>query len=584
MIVARRVYLYGIAFATVWMLVNGLAGLLEVALEAVAQAVVGPVAIVPGSGLADMVSFYGALTGIGLVTWIIHWGLVVRGVGRDPVAETRSAIRKLYLYGVLLIGGLILIFEFRQVLIDLLGLAFGTVSGSDVANGEVLEPLSMLAATGAFWAYHLRVVHRDRAAVPETGAAATIRRWCVYGLSFVGLMLLLFGMSGLLSRLIELSVPRDGNAIDSGRWLALDISGRAASVVAGLIAWVSAWGGSTRQFANLAGPDRERDSVLRKVYLYGVLLIAVTWTVWSVALTLYVLLRSLLIPSEAGALWSALQSDLGDTLASLIVFGIAWAYHARVVSHEAGAAQELDRQATIRWIYGYIVALVGVVTFSIGLGGTLGTVLDLLANPGLTRSEHWWEERLSLFATMIVVGLPIWLIPWHRLQREVVASVARRSLARRIYIYLVLGVAVLTLLGSGAYTLYQILRVALGEQWTVTNTSDLIDAASAAIVAGLMLAYHLRVFQRDSALAREDDAAEPPVPAVPTPLLAPGDGLTLSAGGRELVTLLVVRPPTPGDGEALRERLQAALPPGTLVESITLDADEAARLLGSSSE
>ena len=181
MIVARRVYLYGIAFATVWMLVNGLAGLLEVALEAVAQAVVGPVTIVPGSGLADMVSFYGALTGIGLVTWIIHWGLVVRGVGRDPVAETRSAIRKLYLYGVLLIGGLILIFEFRQVLIDLLGLAFGTVSGSDVANGEVLEPLSMLAATGAFWAYHLRVVQRDRAVVPESGAACSVRPHQVAG-------------------------------------------------------------------------------------------------------------------------------------------------------------------------------------------------------------------------------------------------------------------------------------------------------------------------------------------------------------------------------------------------------------------
>src|SRR5688572_27525887 len=189
MIVARRVYQYGIAFATIWMLVNGLAGLLEVALEAIVETMVSPITIVPGSGLADMVSFYGALTGIGLVVWVIHWGLATRAVARDPVGECRSALRKLYLYGYLLVGGLILTFQMRRLVMDLLGVAFGTVSGSDLANGEVMQPLSMLVATGAFWAYHLRVLQRDRAIVPETGAAATIRRWCAYGLAFVGLMM-----------------------------------------------------------------------------------------------------------------------------------------------------------------------------------------------------------------------------------------------------------------------------------------------------------------------------------------------------------------------------------------------------------
>lgn len=577
MIVARRVYLYGIAFATIWMLVNGLAGLLEVALAAIVEATIGPFAAVGGSDLADRVSFYGALTGIGLVTWIIHWGLAARAVARDPVGECRSALRKLYLYGVLLVGGLILTFQLRQLLIDVLGATFGIVSGSDLASGEVIPPLSMLVATGAFWAYHLRVVQRDRAIVPEVGASATIRRWCVYGLGFVGLMLLLFGTAGLLTRLIDLAIPTEGSTADSGRWLALDMSGRVASVVTGLVVWLSAWTWVSRLVAQTASPDPERDSVLRKVYLYGVLLIAIGWTVWNAAQALYVLLRSLLIPSQAGALWSTVQRDLGETVANVLVFGIAWAYHAHVVKHEAGAAPEQQRQATIRWIYGYIVALVGGVTFGIGLGGTLATMLDLLVNPGLTRGEHWWEERLSLFATMIVVGLPVWLIPWLRLQREVVASVARRSLARRIYLFLVLGITVLTLLGSGAYTLYQILRVALGERWTASDTSDLIDAASAAAVAGLLLAYHLRVFQRDAALTKEDEAITPAVPTVPTPLL---DGSAPPATtASELVTLLVIRPATPDAAPALRERLQTALPPGAHIETVQVDASEAARLL-----
>ena len=582
MIVARRVYLYGIAFATLWMLVNGLAGLLEVALEAVAQTTIDTLTITPGAGLADKVSFYGALAGIGLVTWVIHWGLAARAVARDPAGECRSALRKVYLYGVLLVGGLILTFRVRRLLIDLLGVGFGTVSASEVVNGDVLSPFAMLVAAGTFWAYHLRVVQRDRLIVPEVGAAATIRRWCVYGLGFVGLMMLLFGMAGLLARLIDLAIPVEGRAADSGRWLALDMSGRVASVVTGLIVWLSSWTWASRLFAQTGSPDPERDSVLHKVYLYGVLLIAIGWTVWNAAQVLYLLLRSLLIPSEAGTLWSAVQRDLGETVANLLVFGVAWAYHAYVVKREALAAPEQQRQASIRWIYGYLVALVGGITFGAGVGGTLATLLDVLVNPGVSRDEHWWEERLSLFATMIVVGLPVWLIPWFRLQSEVVASVARRSLARRIYLFLVLGITVLTLLGSGAFTLYQILRVALGERWTASDTSDLIDAASAAAVAGLLLAYHLRVFQRDAALAKEDEGAEPvpasgqAVPAVPTPLV---DGSARPAIADEPVTLLVIRPASSDDVSALREQIEFILPPETSLHTITMSKSEVERLL-----
>jgi hypothetical protein len=580
MLVARRVYLYGIAFATLWMLVSGLAGLLEVALEALYEAAFGPFWTVGTSDLANRVSFYGALAGIGLVTWTIHWGLAARALGRDPDGEGRSAIRKLYLYGVLLVGGLVLTYNLRQLLVDLLGALFGTVDRSDVVSGDVVSPLSMLAAAGAFWAYHARVVQRDRAAAPEMGAAATIRRWCVYLLAFVGLMLLLFAAAGLIARLIELALPVEARAADSGRWLAVEMSGLIASLLTGLVVWLAAWSWSSRLFARADDPDPERDSALRKVYLYGVVVIAVSWTVWNVGQVLYVVLRSLLIPSEAGALWTAVQRDLGDTVAKVLVFGVAWAYHAHVLKREAAAAPERGRQATIRWIYSYLVALVGAITLSIGAAGTLATILDLIFRPGVTRGEDWWEERLSLFATLIVVGLPVWLIPWARLQREVVAAVARRSLARRIYLFLVLGVAVLTLLGSGAFTLYQLLRVALGERWTGSTTSDLIDAASAAAVAGLMLAYHLRVFQHDAALARSDEsdeAAAPAVPAVPTPL--PDASTASAAAGDGRVSLLVVRPARREDAGLIRARIEAVLPPGTSVETVDLPASDADTLL-----
>jgi hypothetical protein len=186
---------------------------------------------------------------------------------------------------------------------------------------------------------------------------------------------------------------------------------------------------------------------------------------------------------------------------------------------------------------------------------------------------------MALYATMIVVGLPVWLLPWLRLQREVVAAVARRSLARRIYLFLALGATVLTLLGSGAYTLYQILRVVLGERWTGGETSNLIDAASAAIVAGLLLAYHLRIFQRDAALAKLDEptALSPTAPVTTNEAAQP-------ALASDLVTLVIARAAGDEEAGALRARLEAALPPGTTIETRRVTRDQADRLLQSSVE
>lgn len=591
MIVVRRVYLYGIAFAALAMLVGGLAGLLEVLFEAVAEALLPPQASLGASDFANRVSFAGALTGIGLVTWIIHWGLAGRAVARDPAGERRSAIRKLYLYGVLLVGGLVLLFEARGLLFDLFGLGFGALEPTGLLRGDLLPPLARLLATGAFWLYHLRLAARDRAAAPEVGAGATLRRWCLYILAFVALLVLLSGASRLLGRLVELLLPPAGVQVDTGRWLGLVVAGHAASTLAGLLAWWPAWRWSLRRFARDTGPDPERASTLHKVYLYGVLLVVVTWTVWDAGQLLYFAIRALVIPSEAGKSWAVARRELGAILATVAIFGVAWAYHARVLAREAAAAPEQRQQATIRWIYGYLVALVGAATFAVGLGGTLATVLDWLLLGELSSSLHYVQEQVSFYATLIAVGLPVWLLPWARLQREVAAA-ARRSLARRIYLFVVLGVSVLTLLGTGAYTLYQLLRVLLGEAWTRANTNDLIGPASAAAVALLLLAYHLRVFRDDAVLARQDEETEPaeadrtpaaadgPEPDAAQAAVRPGAGRPTDPMplGAEAVTLVVVRAASPAEADALRAQVAAALP-GTPIRTVRLPAEEAARLL-----
>jgi hypothetical protein len=75
------------------------------------------------------------------------------------------------------------------------------------------------------------------------------------------------------------------------------------------------------------------------------------------------------------------------------------------------------------------------------------------------------------------------------------------------------------------------------------------------------------VFQRDAALARQDEAASLPEPAAPA--LAAGDE----------VTLLVVRAGSPLEANDLRQRIQAALPNGATVSAVQVSRDAAAELL-----
>src|SRR4051812_19838730 len=105
MAVTRRVYLYGIALVALGMLVAGLVGLLQIVLEAMVRAGQPAVAGAGDDPIRNRVSFASTLTAIGLVAWLIHWGLADRPVrqgGAASVSERASAIRKLFLYLVLL--------------------------------------------------------------------------------------------------------------------------------------------------------------------------------------------------------------------------------------------------------------------------------------------------------------------------------------------------------------------------------------------------------------------------------------------------------------------------------------------------
>jgi hypothetical protein len=93
----------------------------------------------------------------------------------------------------------------------------------------------------------------------------------------------------------------------------------------------------------------------------------------------------------------------------------------------------------------------------------------------------------------------VWYVNWLRMQRRALApggAEERHALLRRIYLYLILFVSVITLLISAGTVVYRIL-LTLGGGSTVDLMNNLASALGPTITAGVLLAYHLHIIMAD---------------------------------------------------------------------------------------
>ena len=545
----RRLYFYGVAFASLVMLAAGLAGLGGVAVDALSSAASWEDGAV--RGLRPAVTQNAAYVLVGLPVWLLHWRLAERSVRRDA-AERVAALRRLYLYGVLLTFALRWAFSAH----DLLEAAGRALLRADFGAEprDLLRPVRWLVVAGALWAYHHRSVVVDRLLAGESGAGATLRRWYVYGPALGGLLLLLNGATGALRVTWEAVGETVGGL--AVRWGTPAVAGAIASLLTGLVLWLSHWSGwAVRSDAAVEGQDRR--SVLLPVYLFITLGVSIGFALTAAARILYFALARLLGVAEPGGVGGPLLLALAGPGSMLIVYGLSWQYHRRSLAAQLIAQPELPPQAGVRRLYVYLVTLIALGLLATGIGGLLWTLADAVTNASRSINRpDWWREQVSLYATLIAVGLPVWLLHWG----PVSAPGARRwtaaepsSLARRLYLYLALLLGVLALLGSGAVAARQVLDLLLGETATGSVATNLARALAVAVVSGLVVFYHQRVLRADLQVAG----------ASATPGRGRAFGVLTRTGGQETVAWYTTREAARDAYERRRATLDGATAAGT---------------------
>jgi hypothetical protein len=295
------------------------------------------------------------------------------------------------------------------------------------------------------------------------------------------------------------------------------VAGPAATCLVGLLLWLAHWSGWAVE-ASADDDVRRQDvrSILRPVYLFLSLGLSIGFALTAAARILFFVLGRLLGVERPGGVGRVLLVALGGPVGTFAVYGVSWLYHRRALAAQARAQPELPRQAGVRRLYTYLVSLIALGLAAAGAGGLLWTLADGVTNDSRTIGRpDWWREQVSLYATLLAVGLPVWLIYWG----PIAAPGARRwtpeeagALARRLYLYLILLAGVLALLGSGAAAAKQLLDLALGEQPSGGVLTNLARALAVAAVAGVVVFYHQRVLRADLRAVsglRSPDAAPP---------------------------------------------------------------------------
>ena len=475
----RRLYFYAVSFVALMVAANGLVQIERYVLEGIFG---GDVLSPSRSGLAIGIS----LALVGLPIWGFHWRLVLRYVRELPV-EARSIVRKLYLYVVLGVSAGLFIHASVS--------ALQWVLGSKEFTGY---PWAAITIWAGVWVYHWRLESTEGQSTVETLA---IRRLYVYIVSLATLVMLAVGGGRIVhiilregyESLVTLPVLVPTQA---GLWQDAMKTSLAVLLIGGA-GWWAHW----HYFAS-----RELRSVLRQIYLYifAVLGGFVTTLVSSGVILFGVLVWLIGVPDDDAA--SAHFRFLPGAVASLSVGVGLWLYHWMVVQREVDVSPLGERSS--RRAYAYIVAALGLGALAVGVGVVVTNAVAIFVDSArdVVAGPDFWRNRVVLFITLAAVGVPAWGYYWRSAQLRVQEEGAeeRASLARRIFIFGVLTVGALTLLGSGSFLLFVFLRDALEGELALTSLRDAKNGIGVAAAVAVFLPYYWLIY-------RQDRRAEPEV-------------------------------------------------------------------------
>lgn len=429
---------------------------------------------------------------VGVPIFWLHWTTVQRDAQKDG-EEGTSQLRALFLYATPLATGIPITYAILAILNRLIAQALGlSVSEAMLGGGQThIDNLIAIVANLVILVYFWRVLQQDWRTVSSQDHLTDTRRlyrniWMIYGLG-----LIVIGAQQIL-RFIFFTPQEFGNF--SVSWLATGLT----LLLVGLPIWFRFW----KIIQISLTDDHEKKSTLRLIVLYALTFLGIGFTITAIGILLTDGFRWI-FQVESWKVRSFIDQQTA-ALSLLLTMGFVWLYFRRELQLAISENGDELRQASLRRVYNSILSFAGLVVSFIGLLYLLGAIIENLFNLSLGSQAAMLSDALAL----LVIGLPLWLYYWLIIQHEVrqnnqIAISARKSVIRRVYLYLALFATVVGGMISTGWWIYGILD-ALLDQIPANFWLNFFLQFRIAGLFVVFLIYHLRVLRTDG--KETDDA------------------------------------------------------------------------------
>ncbi|MPZ98586.1 MAG: hypothetical protein GEU80_04455 [Dehalococcoidia bacterium] len=320
-----RLYLYFASVAGLWTLLGGMVGVLEAPLSTAYDNAFRD-SIIDGSWTED-VRTSAVVAAVGGAVWGWHWlGRLVR---RDAITTLWRVY--VYLFGVLT-GVALVLGPATTILYDVLEWALRASGTSDEAAhfASVPDATALLVAGLATWAYHRVVLIEGQAGQ----AGSEPQRVYRYVLAAAGLVALAAGLTTLFALVLEALVRDEDGLFRQVDWWRSPLALGLTLLIVGGPLWARYWVGAQR--ATESGGAEERESLSRRVFLFGIFGVAVLVLLVNLTIVLYQVFEAVL----DSTLSSAVIEDTRWSLAMVLTAGAVTVYYWLVLREDQAAAPE----------------------------------------------------------------------------------------------------------------------------------------------------------------------------------------------------------------------------------------------------
>ena len=352
------------------------------------------------------------------------------------------------------------------------------------------DNLIAIVMNGIVAAYFWNILRGEWATLPDRENFTEVRRLYRYIWMLYGLLMTVFGAQQILRFLFY--IPGDLLG-ELGREVV--INGLALLIV-GTPIWVYSW----KIIQDSLVDPAEMGSTLRLAILYLHALGGVITVITTASIVVNAIVTWLL-----GVDWTFRDfvQQIGGPLSIGLPLGLVWAYYGYWLNRHIEAVGDRVRQASMKRLYNYILALIGLVVAFIGVATLFAFLIDMITGTRILMNDSR-RGTLATSLSSLIVGLPLWLVMWRPMQADAMApgemgDHARRSVLRKAYLYLVIFMAVIGGMGIAVGLVNLLIRAAL-EGVTGSNfANELLNFLQLLFLFGVVLMYHLNVLRMDGA-------------------------------------------------------------------------------------